>query len=126
MKRLWIALSLLLIVGIICTVEYIYVTKSVEKHIYALEEIEEKIDKNEKEDAYDMLNRLEKRFKETDSVFNAFLLHSDVDQISSNIAMLKEYSSSNNHEQFLALSAKTKLQLLSLSKSERPILENIL
>lgn len=126
MKRLWIAILLLIIVGIICASEYIYVTSSVQKHIYALDEIDKKISQNDREDAYDMLCRLENRFEDTDRVFNAFLLHSDIDNISGNIAMLKEYSKSTNNVQFLALSAKTKLQLLSLSKSEKPLIDNIL
>ncbi|MBQ0098350.1 MAG: DUF4363 family protein [Oscillospiraceae bacterium] len=126
MKRLWIAILLLIIVGAITVSEYIYVTSSVQKHIYALDEIDKKISQNDREDAYDMLCRLENRFEDTDRVFNAFLLHSDIDNISGNIAMLKEYSKSTNNAQFLALSAKTKLQLLSLSKSEKPLIDNIL
>ena len=43
MKRLWIAILLLIIVGIITASEYIYVTNSVQKHIYALDEIDKKI-----------------------------------------------------------------------------------
>ena len=126
MKRLWIAFLLLVIVAFICATEYIYVTQSVQKHIYALDEIDKKISQNERDVAYDMLCRLEKRFEKTDRVFNAFLLHSDIDNISCNIAMLKEYSKSTDSAVFLALSAKTKLQLLSLSKSEQPLIDNIL
>lgn len=125
MKRVWIAIALLLVSGILCVSEYTLINKQCDEYTSIIKKADEHVKNDEFEKAVKECKKAEKQFTKSDSIMNVFLIHGDVDDVTNNIAMLKKYAQYECKSEFLSLSAKTKRQLLSLQKSELPMFENI-
>lgn len=126
MKRIWVAIILLLICAIISGTEYITVDKSCEKYTDILDEAEKYISDKEYKKATDTIESAQYSWDKSKKTLNVFLIHKDADAISENLAKLRESAEEKNKDTFLSVSKKTKRQLLRLKQSELPDLENIL
>lgn len=126
MKRIWVAIILLLICSVISATEYITVDKSCEKYTEILDNAEKYISDEEYKEAADTIESAQYSWEKSKKTLNVFLIHKDADDISENFAKLRESAEEKNKDTFVSVSKKTKRQLLRLKQSELPDLENIL
>ena len=127
MKRIWIALSLFIISGVLCYFEYRIVADSQQDFEQRIDDIYSLAENNENEKAVKSCDALceewDKRLKVTDM----FLNHDIMDSISCELSALKCYlESENGKTDFYATAEKIKKQLQSLRDSELPYAENII
>ncbi len=126
MKRGIIAAVFLLLCIGITAYEYIYITVNTDSFVTMLTTAENEIEHNEILSAEEISKRAEHRFEDAERMLNLFLIHSEVDFIAQNLSKLSRYAHAGSTAEFLATSSATKKALLSLSRSEAPIIENIL
>lgn len=126
MKRLWIAIVLLLICAAVAVAEYATVQNEYNYYTNSLNKADELISLKEYSDALTLVERTQCQWESTQQTLNIFLLHEDVESIYEAMSELKKYAENKDSEEFLSLSSKTKRQLLCLKQSELPILENIM
>ncbi|MGN0559124.1 MAG: DUF4363 family protein [Acutalibacteraceae bacterium] len=127
MKRIWIALTLFIISGVLCYFEYRIVADSQQDFEQRIDDIYSLAENNENEKAVKSCDALcdewDKRLKVTDM----FLNHDIMDSISCELSSLKCYlESENGKTDFYATAEKIKKQLQSLRDSELPYAENII
>lgn len=126
MKRIWVAITLLIIAFIFSITEFIYVDICYNKYTKLLKDCKNYISTKEYSDAYETCKHTLSEWENTEKTLNIFLIHGEVDSITESIAQLKICAKNNDTQQFDILYEKAKRQLLSIKKSELPVFENIL
>ena len=126
MKRVPIAVVLIIIAVIICIYEYIFVTKKTEEFIYRINTLEETYSQSEKSEALILTDEINRRWKNTVSRMDMLLYHDYVDAITNNLSKLSVYIREDQKGGFYTTCIEIRKQLESLGKSEIPNLENII
>lgn len=125
MKRGWAALILFLIAAAIGVTEYVYVDTSTRMCIDMLNEADRHMEKNEMYEAQEIAGRIDNRFCSQAAVYDVFLFHSEVADISGRLAALRRYAQIGDVSEFLAASAGIKRSLTSIHNSRIPMWENV-
>ncbi len=126
MRRIWAAVTLLLICCVIAFSEFSIVRKECDYYSNILAKADNYISKKEFNSADELLSKTIKEWYKTDKVFKLFLLHEQSNEIFDALCDLREEAKEKHAEEFLSISKKTKRQLLRLKQSELPDLENII
>lgn len=126
MKRIWVAVSLLVIALSFGIAEFTIVNKNYEKFVAMLDSAEIHISNREYKKAYEVCTNTLEQWEETEKTLNLFLLHSKVDEVTEDISQMCEYAQNKETALFSSTYAKTKRQLLHLKMSELPLIENIM
>lgn len=127
MKRIWIALSLFIISGVLCYFEYKIVADSQQDFEQRIDDIYSLAENNENEKAVKSCDALCEEWDKRLRVTDMFLNHDIMDSISCELSSLKCYlESENGKTDFYATAEKIKKQLQSLRDSELPYAENII
>ncbi|MBQ9680532.1 MAG: DUF4363 family protein [Ruminococcus sp.] len=125
MKRGWIALAMIALSLLLGGIEAIYVTSNADVYVQMLDDADEKMANNQVYEAESVAGRLDTRFSKQSAVFNVFMYHSEMETISSNLAMLRRYAQTGSTEDFLATSAYVKRQIMAVRSRMLLSWENI-
>ena len=126
MKRIYIALAMLIISGVICGLEMYEVRKNAESYISGLDEVKALTAESNYTDARILSEELLKSWKESSKKFDIYLYHDYIDNITENMSLLPVYADNENNEAALGVVENIKIQLTSLIESELPYIHNIL
>lgn len=126
MKRLWAAVSLLIVSILFSAIELYLVDVNQENFTYMIKEIEDYYSIKEYKHAYDLCIKTEQNWKNSETKLKTFLLHSEINNISDSISEIKDSIKNEDKKTFYSVCQKTKRQLLSMKESELPNFENIL
>ena len=126
MKRGWLALALIIAAVAICTAEYIYIGTGTQICVDMLTEADELMAHSEAAQAQELTRRLDNRFSSQKGMYDIFLFHSEVVDVSAGLAALREYARTGDVSEFLAASARVKRTLISMRDSLLPRAENVL
>ncbi len=126
MKRIWVALSLIVFAISLGIAELCIVSNSYSKYNDLLNKAEYYISNKEYSEAYEICKYTLNEWESNEKTLNLFLLHSRVDEVTEDIAMLCEYAQNKETTMFSSTCVKAKRQLLHLKMSELPLIENII
>ncbi len=126
MKRIWVAVVLLLICASLAVSEFMIVDNKYEKFSNALKKSGDYFSAKEYTKSYELLNDTKEQWEESEGVLNVFLSHTKVDEIEESLSELASFAKAKEKSHFYATFEKTKRQLLCLKQSELPNLENIM
>ena len=126
MKRGWLALALLLTAIAAGAGEYLWIGTNTRVCVDMLNEADAMMERNEIYEATELSERLDNRFAREADIYDVFLFHSEVMDISRELAALRRYAQTGETGEFLATSARIKRALLSLADSRVPRMENVL
>lgn len=126
MKRLWVAIFLLVICFSTGIYEYSAVSKNQMKIAQIIDNAENYISNKEYKEAYNMSRYALIQWENECRILNVFLIHSDTSAVTENLNALCEHAQNKNVDEFAHISDKTKRQLHSLKESELPLFENVL
>ena len=126
MRRIWVAIILMLICAVLAVSEFSVVQKSCDYYAYMIDVAEDYISSREFSKADLYIQQTQSEWEKSQKTLNIFLLHEEADTITESLAQLREHAENKNKSEFISLSEKTKRQLLCLKQSELPDLENIM
>ena len=126
MRRIWVAVALLLICGVLSVIEYVTIHNNCDYLTSSLNKAEEYISIKEYKKAVSFIEKTQQEWINSEKKLNIFLLHDETEKISESLSQLKEYAQEKNTSKYLTDSKKIKRQLLRLKQSELPDFENIL
>lgn len=126
MRRLWIAIALLLICGGLSATEYFTIQKNCDFLTTSLETAENYISSKEYKKAVSFIEATQQKWNKCEKKLNIYLLHDETETITENLSQIKEYAQEKKTDEYMEVSNKTKRQLLRMKQSELPDLENIL
>ena len=125
MKRIWAALAMILIAVGVSVAETMYLGSGAELCIAMLEEADAHMENNEIAEAQSLSARLERRFENQAPVYDIFLFHGEVLDISKALAALRRYAQTGDTAEYLAASARIKKVLQSIRGTRTPSFGNI-
>lgn len=126
MKRIWVAISLIIIALVTGITEFCVVKNSYDKYTKLLDTAEDYISRKEYKKALDVCTYTLKEWEDNEKTLNLFLLHSRVDEVTEDIEQLCEYAQNKERTMFSSTCVKAKRQLQHLKMSELPLIENIM
>lgn len=126
MKRLWVAVALLLICGVLSATEFVTAQKHCDYLKTALEKAESYISDKEFKEAVSFIENVQHEWESREKTLKIYLLHEEAENITEGLAELKEFAQEKKASEYMSVSKKTKRQLLRIKQSELPDLENIL
>lgn len=126
MKRLYIAVILLLFVAAVCTTEFIYINHCANNITDMIDNISRIYEEGKKERAMKLALETEENWKIKVSKIDMLLYHDYVDDITRNIVNLKTYIEEDDTVGLYSTCNETITQIYSLKNSEFPSLENII
>lgn len=126
MKRIWVAVTLMIICAAFASTEFIIVKNKATDLINYVEISEEYFSKKEYNISYDVINKAIEKWEDSEKILNIFLSHEKVDKVEESLSELSKYAQNKDKALFYATSEKAKRQLLCLKQSELPNLENIM
>lgn len=126
MKRICIALVMLIISGVICGCEVFTVNGNAESYTAELGSITELINEEKFEKAEEKSEKVLASWKETARHLDKYLYHDYVDNITEEMATLPILLKDRDKTAVEAQIAEIKIQLASLKESELPYMHNIL
>lgn len=126
MKRIWVALALIIISISLALTQLIIVKSKAEYFLDVIIASEYHFSKKEYSTATELLDFSCEKWGDSEKTLNVFLPHEKVDEIEESLSELKEYAENKEKPEFKASFEKTKRQLLCLKQSELPNFENIM
>ena len=126
MKRIRISAFLLMIISLMCVIQFCYVYNSSNIFINEIEVIEEKYTNGDYENALSMCYKTFSKWKHNVGITDMFLYHDYVDEITENMEKMCIFATSEKDTEFLSVCSVIKNQIASLRNSEIPNLENII
>lgn len=126
MKRIYVALILLLLSTLFCTFEFIYISQTTDKYTKSIELIEKTIDNENYNKAEDIIKKTVNDWNDSVSTIDMLLYHDYIDDISYSMASIPKYLELKEYNEIVITCTKIKEQLNSLKKSELPLIENII
>lgn len=126
MKRIWVALTLLLICFSIGIIEYSVVNANQQRITQILDSAQTYISNREYKKGHNVCKYALVQWENEKKTLNTFLVHGDVETVSDNISLLCLYAQNKDAKNFSLVLDTTKRQLLCLKESELPLFENIL
>ncbi|MGN0453041.1 MAG: DUF4363 family protein [Ruminococcus sp.] len=125
MKRIFAAIVLLCISGLLCFAEYSYVEKSVDKFTGMLDELKA-VSQENKDEAIKLAEEINTQWDETVVTIDMLLYHDYIDEIGVSLSTLESYIVYEERAELYATCEAAKKQLLSLKTSELPTAENVI
>lgn len=126
MSRIKTAVVMLIITATVCTVQYLYVTKTVAEFTGILDEVQTEYADDNKSEALKIAENADRLWKKRIKYVDIFLFHDYVDNISYNLLQVSKYVEYEEDASLYVTCDITKKQLKSLTDSEKPLVENIL
>ena len=126
MKRIKVAIILLVFSALICTTEFLYVTTKADDITSKIEEIENAYTQCNTSKALEITEDVQMKWKASVSKMDMLLYHDYIDTITSNIEKLEILIYENDSTSLLCTCKETTLMLESLKNSEYPTAENII
>lgn len=125
MKRLIVAVAILLSVIILCTFTLNLQSKNIHYLINMIDEIQQSYDQGDLGKCVEVSDRFADEFETRTRFFPFFMRHSDVTKIEETAVTLPIMLESDDTDHFIVELTKCRIQLEQLSKLEKPTLENI-
>ena len=122
MKRIYIALSLVLAALCFASVETGFISGKTDSFIAKIE----CADRLEFEDALKICEETEKEWYDNAKLIDTMLIHDYVDNIGLSISRMTAFAQKQNRDMYFAESVQAKKELASIKESEFPLVENIL
>ena len=126
MKRLWVAILLLVISIFFATFENITVMNNYKKFTPILEKAEQYCSDKEFSKAFDTIKQAQLSWDKKSKVLNSLIDHTHTENINESFFQLLESAQKQESVEFLSICNKTKRQLLSMKESELPSFDNIM
>ena len=126
MNRFAIAVTMILIAGIICGCELFTVNTSVDNSKNSLDKVVTLIEEENYNEASELSEKILKDWSKTARQLDKYLYHDYIDNITEEIAALPVYAKTKDKTAVNAQVAEIKIQLTSLKESELPYMHNIL
>lgn len=126
MKRLWVAILLLVISIFFATFENITVMNNYKKFTPILEKAEQYCSDKEFSKAFDTIKQAQLSWDKKSKVLNSLIDHTHTENINESFFQLLESAQKQEGVEFLSICNKTKRQLLSMKESELPSFDNIM
>ncbi len=127
MKRMYIAVALIIISLTIGVTEMYTVKNTVKECISGLKSVNESIYSGNIKTAIKKCDNIAKKFEDkSDNILYCYYNHKELDSINENIVTLREYLKYNKKSDYYAVLAIIKKQLKSMEDEEIPKLQNIL
>ena len=126
MKRVLIALVILLMVSGLCWFSLHTQVSNVESLLEMTDRMEDSFDPDNPEAALELSRQFVEEFKERTRYFPFFMRHADIWSIEETVAALPIYLETGDTQHFPAELAKCRSQLEKLYEVELPLPENIL
>lgn len=117
---------LLFIASSISITEYAYVKNTQQNYTQMLNSAESYFSVREYKTAAFATENIYAKWNNTKNFLNIFLIHNKVEEITESISKLCEYAKTKKYDEYIFESKKIKRQLLSITESELPYLENLL
>ena len=126
MKRLWVALVLLLTVGGICTFSVIHQRKQISALLEDLDRLETVYEEGDLSTCREAAAALQMEYARRTALFPCFISHDDLTDSQSTAATLSAALQEDNPEEFLLETARLRAQLEWLLEVDSPHWKNIL
>lgn len=126
MNRIFIAVLMLLLAGIICGCEIFAVSTEAVKYSEELNNISFLSKQENFEEANNVSEDLLRKWKNTTKHFDKYLYHDYIDDITRQMSALPVFTKNKDLSAIEAQIEEIKIQLTSLKESELPYLHNIL
>lgn len=126
MNRFAIAVTMILIAGIICGCELFTVNTIVDNSKNSLDKVVTLIEEENYNEASELSEKILKDWSKTARQLDKYLYHDYIDNITEEIATLPIYAKTKDKTAVNAQVAEIKIQLTSLKESELPYMHNIL
>lgn len=126
MKRLWVAILLLIISIFFATFENITVMNNYKNFTPILEKAEQYCSDKEFSKAFDTIKQAQLSWDKKSKVLNSLIDHTHTENINESFFQLLESAQKQERVEFLSICNKTKRQLLSMKESELPSFDNIM
>ena len=125
MKRVYIAIILLLVIGVGCITAIVVEKQQLTEMINMTVHMEELVRNNEINEAREMANELTEQFPKRTKPFLLFLHHNVLTDIEECVVLLPLYLESDEKDHFLAEVSRCRLLLQKQLEMEVPSWENI-
>ncbi len=126
MKRIWVALALMIICVSFAVAEFMIVKNNTDYFLQEIKASDYYFSKKEYTTATEILDSAHTKWENSEKAMNVFLSHEKVDEIEESLSELSKFAEYKEEPHFEATYEKTKRQLLCLKQSELPNLENIM
>ncbi|HIW73894.1 MAG TPA: DUF4363 family protein [Firmicutes bacterium] len=126
MKRLIVALALLLTVAALCAVSLLSLQRNMDDLLSQMEEMEEAYYRGDMNVCLTLSEDFVEEFSEKTQFFPFFMRHSDLTKIEESVVVLPVMLRSGEDAHWISELAKCRNQLEKLSDMEMPTLQNIL
>lgn len=126
MKRIIIALVLILICLAASMTEVFFISRNVTAYCDDIEQIDTSMRKDDFEQALNLCTDMNDRWNKIAWKVDALLIHDYVDGVGLSLAQMQRYIENGSLDLYFAESEKAKRALASLKDSEYPTTENIL
>ena len=126
MKRIYIALSLVLAALCFASVETGFISGKTDSFIAKIECADRLMSRLEFEDALKICEETEKEWYDNAKLIDTMLIHDYVDNIGLSISRMTAFAQKQNRDMYFAESVQATKELASIKESEFPLVENIL
>lgn len=126
MKRIYIALSLVLAALCFASIEAGFISGKSDSFISKIEHADRLMNQLEFEDAQKICEETENEWYDSAKLIDTLLIHDYVDDIGLSISRMTAFAQKGNRDMYFAESVQAKKELASIKESEFPLVENIL
>lgn len=126
MKRIYIALSLVLAALCFASVETGFILGKTDSFIAKIECADRLMSRLEFDDALKICKETEEEWYDSAKFIDTLLIHDYVDAIGISISRMTAFAQKQNRDMYFAESVQAKKELASIKESEFPLVENIL
>ncbi len=126
MKRLYIALTLIILSVIICTLSSVKVEKRAIEMRNELVEISDAIKKRDEINLHNLINRAEARWSKTETLYSFIVDADKIEEMSISFAMIKAHLDDGNTEHALERLHECELMLSEIVENEKLSIKNIM
>ncbi len=126
MKRIIIAILIIVLCGSGAAAELSYVSENVDRFTQDVQNIDALLSRGKNRQALALCISTNKRWDETAPSIDALLIHDYVDNIGIHLRQMQSYLENGTWDMYHASNVAVKKGLASIKGSEYPLLENIL
>ena len=126
LKRIYIAISFLIVAILIASAEMGYITAKADMFETKIENADRYMRKNEYAEAFKICKEAESDWDDSTKIIDMLLIHDYVDSVGMKISLMKSFAENQNYDMYFSESTAAKKELASIKESEFPLVENIL
>ena len=128
MKRLYVALGLIVLLALLCGVHTVYLARFTDELTGLLTQAQEQVERDDWESAFQLTEQAKKRWVGNDGYLHITLRHADIDAILVSFDEALAFLHGNEHQpaEYAAVNAKLLTQLALLLEEELPTITNLL